>query len=108
MTDISSEIRADIPTGRKPGGMGAGIVRRYREFALISRDPVLFIGLLFCGLFLTLFIFLPLARSISGGFFNQEGQFDLSYFARYFDAYYGPEMRVIFLNTLEMGVLSST
>ncbi len=108
MTDISSEIRAGIPSGRKPSGMLAGIVRRYREFALISRDPVLFISLLFCGLFLALFIFLPLARSISGGFINKEGLFDLSYFARYFDTYYGPEMRVIFLNTLEMGVLSST
>ncbi len=107
MTDISSEIRADIPSGRRPAGILKGLARRYREFALISRDPVLFISLLFCGLFLFIFVFFPLARSISGGFLSKEGSFDLSYFARYFDTYYGPGMRQIFLNTLEMGVLSS-
>ncbi len=84
-----------------------GLVRRYREFILISRDPVLFISLLFCGIFLLVFVFFPLARAISNGFFNKEGLFDLKYFARYFDSYYGPTNQQIFMNTLQMGLLSS-
>jgi iron(III) transport system permease protein len=97
----------ETSSGRSPGSRFAGLVRRYREFTLISRDPVLFMSLLFCGLFLLLFVFFPLARAISGGFFNKEGLFDLKYFARYFDAYYGPVNQQVFLNTLQMGILSS-
>ncbi len=93
--------------GGRPSGWYAGLTRRYHEFALIARDPVLFMSLLFCGLFLLLFVFFPLARTISGGFFNKEGLFDLTYFSRYLDDYYGPVMRLIFWNTLQMGVLSS-
>jgi iron(III) transport system permease protein len=88
-------------------GRFSGLVRRYREFILISRDPVLFISLLFCGIFLLVFVFFPLARAISNGFFNKEGLFDLKYFARYFDSYYGPTNQQIFMNTLQMGLLSS-
>lgn len=86
----------------------AGLVRRYREFALISRDPVLFISLLFCSLFLFIFVFFPLGRAIFSGFFNKEGLFDLKYFARYFDPYYGPNNWAILKNTILMGVYSST
>jgi iron(III) transport system permease protein len=64
-------------------------------------------SLLFCGLFLLIFVFFPLARAIVGGFFNKEGLLDLKYFARYFDSYYGPVMRQIFWNTIVMGVLTS-
>lgn len=91
-----------------PAGRLANLLRRYREFGLIARDPVLFISLLFCAIFLLLFVFFPLARAIANGFVNKEGLFDLSYFGRYFDAYYGPVMREIFANTLIMGVLSAT
>jgi iron(III) transport system permease protein len=94
-------------SGRTPAARFGGLVRRYREFALISRDPVLFMSLLFCGLFLLLFVFFPLARAISSGFFDKNGLFDLKYFARYFDSYYGPVMQQIFWNTIQMGVLSA-
>jgi iron(III) transport system permease protein len=92
---------------RKPVSWFAGWIRRYREFALIARDPVLFMSLLFCGIFLLIFVFFPLARSIGNGFFNKEGLFDLKYFVRYFDPYYGPVMQDVFKNTLVMGLLSS-
>lgn len=92
---------------RAPSRRFSGLVRRYREFTLISHDPVLFISLLFCGIFLLLFVFYPLAQAITGGFFNTDNQFDLKYFARYFDSSFGPVMRQILWNTLTMGVLSS-
>ena len=96
------------PSSNPPAGRFANLLRRYREFGLIARDPVLFISLLFCAIFLLLFVFFPLARAIANGFYNKEGLFDLSYFGRYFDSYYGPLMREIFANTLVMGVLSAT
>ena len=96
------------PSSNPPTGRLANLVRRYREFALIARDPVLFISLLFCAIFLLLFVFFPLARAIANGFYSKEGLFDLTYFGRYFDSYYGPVMREIFANTLIMGVLSAT
>jgi iron(III) transport system permease protein len=82
----------------------AALLRRYREFALIARDPVLFMGLLFCGIFLFVFVFYPLLRTSINGFFDAEGQLSLEYFGRYFDSYYGPVSRQIFLDTLIMGV----
>ena len=38
------------------------IVRRYREFRLIARDPVLLIGLLATGAFMLAFIVWPLGK----------------------------------------------
>lgn len=84
-----------------------GLDRRFREFALIFRDPVLFMSLLFSGIFILVFVVLPIFKTISGGFFSKDGAFDLSYFARYFDDYYGPAMRRSFLDTMIMGVLSA-
>jgi iron(III) transport system permease protein len=85
----------------------AALVRRYREFVLIARDPVLFISLLFCGIFLFVFVFYPLFRTSLNGFFDSEGQLGLEYFGRYFDSYYGPFSRLVFRNTLIMGVLTA-
>ncbi len=90
-----------------PAGRFRDLIRRSREFSLISRDPVLFMSLLFCGIFLLLFVFFPLFRAIANGFMNNEGFFDLKYFARYFDPYYGPVLQEVFANTLIMGVLSA-
>ena len=84
-----------------------GWVRRSREFALIARDPVLFMALLFSGIFLLVFIFYPLFKATIGGFFNPAGQLDLQYFGRYFDSYYGPVSRRIFRDTLIMGTLTA-
>ncbi|HSJ88733.1 MAG TPA: iron ABC transporter permease [Anaerolineales bacterium] len=81
--------------------------RRFREFSLIFRDPVLFMSLLFSGIFIFVFVILPILRTVSGGFVSEGGRFDLSYFARYFDTYYGPGLRRAFLDTMIMGLLTA-
>jgi iron(III) transport system permease protein len=86
----------------------SGLERRYREFSLIGRDPVLTVSLLLSGFFLLVFIVVPLFNATISGFFNQAGEIDLRYFARYFDDYYGPLSRRIFMNTLIMGTLTAT
>jgi iron(III) transport system permease protein len=97
------------PTSEQSFAGRATLVRRYREFALIARDPVLFISLLFCGIFLFVFVFYPLYRTSVNGFFDSEsGRFSLEYFERYFSSYYGPLSRRIFYDTLIMGVLTAT
>ena len=83
------------------------IVHRIREFKLIGRDPVLFMSLLLSGIFIFVFIVFPLYRSVSGGFISKEGAFDLTYFARYFDDYYGPGLRKAFFDTMLMGLLTA-
>lgn len=85
-----------------------GLISRIREFTLISRDPVLFLSLMISGIIIFLFVILPIYRTVSGGFFNNEGAWDLSYFARYFDDYYGPSLRLVFYDTMKMGVLTAT
>jgi len=96
-----------IETKANTRGLLPRLERRYKEFALIARDPVLFISLLVCGIFLLLFIVYPLGEAIVNGFVNTEGQLDLQYFGRYFDNFYGPLSRQIFRDTLIMGVLSA-
>ena len=84
-----------------------GIKRRFQEFSIIFRDPVLFMSLLFSGIFIFIFVLLPIVRTISGGFFANDGTWDLTYFARYFDNYYGPGLRRAFLDTMIMGLLTA-
>jgi iron(III) transport system permease protein len=91
-----------------PSNKFSGIIRRIREFSLIGRDPVLFISLLLAGIFIFVFVVFPLYRSMVGGFFSKEGMWDLTYFARYFDDYYGPGLRRAFADTMLMGVLTAT
>ncbi|NIV39859.1 MAG: hypothetical protein GWN58_63755, partial [Anaerolineae bacterium] len=52
-------VSATQPAGRTEAGWRRSLRRRYREFALIARDPVLMIGLLYCGLFLYIFVVYP-------------------------------------------------
>lgn len=84
-----------------------GVQRRFQEFLLIFRDPVLFMSLLFSGIFIFVFILLPILRTVSGGFFSKEGGLDLTYFARYFDSIYGPVLRQAFVDTMVMGLLTA-
>ncbi len=92
----------------------ATMVRRYREFALIAHDPVLLISLLYCGLFLFVFVVFPLFRGTANGFLDpdQSGpwftRLSFKYIARFFDSYYGPYSRQVFGNTLVMGLLTAT
>ncbi len=102
-----SVTTAPHPAAVAPG-FRSGLIRRIREFGLIARDPVLLISLLYCGLFLFIFVVFPLFRGTANGFVDAEtGRLSLKYFARYFDSYYGPLSRQIFLNTLVMGLLTA-
>jgi iron(III) transport system permease protein len=91
-----------------PDAKPSSIIRRIREFTLIGRDPVLTISLLLSGIFIFVFVIFPLYRSIAGGFISKEGAFDLTYFARYFDDYFGPSLRLAFGDTMLMGLLTAT
>jgi iron(III) transport system permease protein len=98
----------NIDLTRKKIPKTSEIIRRIREFTLIGRDPVLFMSLLLSGIFIFVFIIFPLYRSVSGGFISKEGAFDVTYFARYFDNYYGPALRRAFFDTMLMGLLTAT
>jgi iron(III) transport system permease protein len=93
--------------------LSVSLRRRYREFALIARDPVLMISLLYCGLFLFIFVVFPLYQGTASGFVDASStgpwytRLSLKYFARFFDAYYGPYQRQVFISTLEMGLLTA-
>jgi iron(III) transport system permease protein len=85
------------------------LVRRYREFKLIARDPVLLVGLLVIGAFILAFIVWPLARVIYQGFFvpageENAGAFSLEYFQNYLSPQYALLYWTIFSDTLIMGL----
>ena len=102
-------VSAPLATGQTEGRWLSSLRNRYREFALIARDPVLMISLLYVGLFLFIFIVFPLFRGTSNGFVDQEtGKFSVEYFRRYFDPYYSPYLRRVFRDTIIMGVLTAT
>lgn len=101
-------MQTSIEKSNPPKVNFTGMTRRFREFLLIFRDPVLFMSLLVSGIFILIFVILPIYRTVSGGFFNKEGMWDLSYFARYFDSYYGPGLRRAFLDTMTMGLLTAS
>jgi iron(III) transport system permease protein len=102
-------VSARTEAERGVGGWRWSVERRYREFALIARDPVLMISLLYCGLFLYIFVVYPLYRGTSNGFVDADtGKFSLEYLRRFFDSYYGPYSRRVFVDTMIMGVLTAT
>ncbi len=100
------QTKVDSPDSPPPST--SGFLRRIREFKLIGRDPVLFMSLLLSGIFIFVFVIFPLYKSIIGGFISKEGAFDVTYFARYFDDYYGPGLRKAFFDTMLMGLLTAT
>lgn len=100
-------MKTTLALPKTPKVQVAGVRRRFEEFSLIFRDPVLFMSLLFSGIFIFVFVLLPIFRTVWGGFFSDEGTFDLTYFARYFDNYYGPALRRAFLDTMIMGLLTA-
>ena len=106
-----------------------GFIRRIREIGLIARDPILMIALIFSFIFLIIFIFYPILRTVVRGFVSDTGQADLTQFARYFDGTifdgitkvlksaglilqetvkYGRTYRLVFNNTIKMGLMSAT
>jgi iron(III) transport system permease protein len=100
-------MKTTLAIPKSPKVQFVGVTRRFREFSLIFRDPVLFMSLLFSGIFIFVFVLLPILRTISGGFFSEEGTLYLAYFARYFDSFYGPGLRQAFLDTMVMGLLTA-
>lgn len=96
-----------LPSASPVASSETSLLRRLREFRLIARDPVLLVGLLVAGAFIFAFIVYPLLRVIVQGFFSQEGQFNLQYFARYFDSFYARTYWDILGWTIEMGVLAA-
>lgn len=102
-------VSAAASTTRPESRWRKALWRRYHEFALIARDPVLMISLLYCGLFLYIFVVYPLYRGTFNGFRDADtGRLSLEYFTRFFDSYYGPVQRRIFGDTMIMGVLTAT
>jgi iron(III) transport system permease protein len=100
-------MKTTVALPKSPKLQFIGARRRFREFSIIFRDPVLFMSLLFSGIFIFVFVLLPILRTISGGFFSSEGTLDLAYFGRYFDDFYGPGLRQAFLDTMIMGLLTA-
>lgn len=119
-------IQESVP---KKNSFFDGIVRRFKEIAMIARDPILMIALLFSFIFLILFIFYPILRTIMQGFVTADGVFDLTQFARYFDGTifsgfneflkdagliaqetvgYGRTYRMMLGDTLKMGIMTAT
>lgn len=101
-------MQTNLDSPDSPPKKTIGFVRRIRELSLIGRDPVLFMSLLMSGIFIFVFVIFPLFRSVSGGFISKEGTWDVTYFARYFDNYYGPNLRKAFLDTMLMGLMTAT
>ncbi len=91
-----------------PSSWRKNIRRRYREFALIARDPVLLIGLLIAGIFVAVLVFMPILEVVGRGFVNRDGAFSLEYFARYVDPYYASVAWRSLGSTLTLGVLTAT
>lgn len=113
------------PKGKTKEG---GLKRRFNEFALISRDPILMTALIFSFIFLIVFVFYPIIRTCIRGFVTKDGIFDLTEFARYFDGTfleginkmlrdaglivqetvgYGRNYRYVLGDTLKMGAMTS-
>ena len=108
VTTPSSQPR--LPRGAASARTSCAVPANSR---LIARDPVLMISLLFCGLFLFIFVVFPLFRGTGNGFLDPSTvqpwyALSLKYFFRYFDSYYGPLSPDLFLNTLVMGLLTAT
>lgn len=103
--------------------------QKLEEFRLIGQDPVMMIALIFSAIFVLVFVFLPIFRTIGRGFYTDAGQFDLTNFARYLEgtplaginAYfqkiglilgettnYGRTYRSTLFDTLLMGLLTAT
>lgn len=101
-------MQTSLSNPDSPEQKSSGITRRIREFSLIGRDPVLSISLLLSGIFIFVFVVFPLYRSTIGGFISKEGVWDVTYFVRYFDSYYGPALRRSFTDTMQMGLWTAT
>ncbi len=105
MADVKAEATTDEPSETQRSSLW----RRYQEIRLISRDPVLAMGLLLVAVFVFLFIAYPLLRVVWQGFFELDtGEFSLEYFARYVDPTYSTYNWQVLRDTLLMGLATAT
>lgn len=100
-------MEASLPLGKTARSPWTSVVRRYREFELIARDPVLLIGLLITGAFMFAFVIWPLVRVIYQGFFTMDGEPSIKFFERYLDPTYTLQYWMIFWWTIQMGVYAA-
>ena len=84
------------------------LIRRYREFAIIARDPVLLVGLLIVGIFILTFIFFPIVRVVLRAFVDEDGATSIEYFRRYVDPYYAPYLWRSIRDTMVMGLATAS
>lgn len=108
-TSVTEDTAAEA--AQKAGGRSSfrsNLARRYREFGIIARDPVLLVGLLIAGLFILTFIFFPIARVVIRAFFGEDDALSVEYFARYVDSYYAPYLWRSVRDTMVMGLLTAT
>lgn len=101
-------MQTNAPSLASPIIKSSNLLRRLREFSILGRDPVLASSLLLSGIFIFIFVVFPLFRSASGGFISKEGTWNITYFARYFDSYYGPALQRAFTDTILMGLLTAS
>ncbi len=100
-------MEISLPAKRSAATGSDSLLRRYREFKLIGRDPVLLLGLLVMGAFMLAFIVWPLVRVIYQGFFTMDGVPSIKFFLRYVDPTYTLQYWMIFWWTIQMGVYAA-
>lgn len=96
------------PHSGRQSTLRTNLARRYREFGLIARDPILLIGLLVAGIFIISFVFYPIIKVVIRAFYDSDGAFSLEYFARYVDPYFAPYLWRSLRDTMIMGVSTAT
>ncbi len=105
-----AELKVE-PTGGGPSQQSRWpeMWRRYQEIRLISRDPILAMGLILVAVFVFLFIAFPLIRVVWQGFFELDtGEFSLEYFGRYIDPVYRTYNWSVLRDTITMGLATAT
>ncbi len=92
----------------KQSSIKTNLAHRYREFALIARDPVLLVGLLLAVLFILTFVFFPIGKVILRAFADDNEAFNIEYFLRYFDPYFSRYLWRSLLSTMTLGIATAT
>lgn len=94
-----------LSTTAPPPAKRSAFWRRRQELRLIGQDPVLALGLLAVGIFVYLFVALPLIRVVWQGFFDQNtGELSFTYFTRFVDPYYRAHSWRVLRDTMIMGI----
>ena len=94
-----------MPIKRKPSALW----QHYQELRLIGQDPILAMGLIIVGAFVTLFVAYPLLRVIWQGFFELDtGNVSFEYFERFIRPDFRTYNWQILRATMIMGLYTAT